>query len=273
MKKTTRMIGIVAIALALTMVLSAGVAVASRPVVSTPETENIRTVTILTCVGSVSETEKLSWDSSNMDLQVIPPLDDGEVVGKLTYQQDLVVTAGGTEFSKTFKADTGNTPNLKVVKSFGYAQGLSIGTLNHDEEVRMQIVAETAITEEVLLCPFAAAALDEIPASCEDVAMGSKLVVTKALASTVTEVVMSESPITVHYQVDARGLGGEAGTMAEGTGEAYMSVYAEDGSAYGCLSLGSVLSYEEKAVAIGSFQLFKEMDYKSVIRPKAMPCD
>ena len=271
MKKTTRMIGIVAIALALTMVLSAGVAVASRPVVPAPQTENIKTMTIITCIGATSEEQTLRWESSNFDLLEALPLVEDEVRGILKYQQDLVVTAGVTEFSKNFKADTGNTPNLKVVKSFGYAQGGTIGTLTHDEEVRMQIIAETAITEEVIPCPFAAAALEEIPASCEDVTMGSKLVVTEVLGSTVSEVVMSDSPISVHYQIDATGLDG-AGTMAEGTGEAYMSVYVEAGSAEGCLALGSILSYEEKAVVTGAFTLFKEMDYESVVRPRAVPC-
>lgn len=269
MKKTIKLIGVIAIAMALTMVLSAGVAVASRPVVPTPETENIKTVTILSCVGATSEEQTLRWDVDNYDLQIIPPLDWGEVVGKMTYQEDLKVTAGATEFSKNFKADTGNTPNLKVVKTFGYMQGGTIGSLIHDEEIIMEIVADAADTDDVMLCPFAAAILPEIPASCERVTMGSKLVVTEALAATVSEIAMSDSPVSVHYQIDATGLDPVLSPMAKGTGKAYMSAYVEDGSTddIADYSLGSVLSYQEEAVVIGAFQLFKEMNYESVIRP------
>ena len=277
MKKTTRLIGIFAIATALTIVLSAGIAAASRPVVPTPETENIHTVTIVECIGAMQEKQSLVWDVSNEDLLNSPPLDlIGEVIGKMTYDQDMVVTDGYIELSKNFEADTGDGQNLDVMLSYGYSQatpyGATIGQLSNDEEISMSIVADWEFTDAVIMCPFASAALFMIPAGCEEVTMGSKIVVTEALATTIGEIEMTDSPITVHYQIDAGGLGG-VGTLAVGTGEAFMSVSVEDGSADEALgitelyTLGSRLTYEEKTVANGLFDLYKSMDYKSVIRP------
>jgi hypothetical protein len=61
------------------------------------------------------------------------------------------------------------------------------------------------------------------------------------------------------YKIDAGGL--KEGAMAKGTISAGVSVYVVDGSDGG---LGSILSYEEKSTASGSFVFHKVMDYTSV---------
>jgi hypothetical protein len=102
------------------------------------------------------------------------------------------------------------------------------------------------------------------------------MVVTDVLTTTVTKVVVSESPVEMHYEVTATGSGG-AGTYAEGHISAEFEVYTEDGSAEGDLhcqlgtvddyTLGSKMSYYEKSTANGLWEFHKEMDYKSLIRP------
>jgi len=84
MKKTTRLIGVIATAMVLLIAFS-GVALASQPVCPTPETEMIKTVTMISCQGMVTEMEKVSWESSNEDLINNPPLGAEEVVGKMDY--------------------------------------------------------------------------------------------------------------------------------------------------------------------------------------------
>jgi hypothetical protein len=274
-KMKTKLTGIVAIAMVLSIAFS-GVALASQPVCPTPETETIKTVTMISCQGMVTETEKVSWESSNEDLINNPPLAGEEVVGKLDYYQDLKVTDGITNFVKDIDVDTGSTPNLNVMKSVGYTQGPTIGSLSHNEEVSFGVAADWAPTGRVMLCPFAAAAENNIPASCEDVKASSSMVVTDVLATTVTRVDISESPLELHYEIDAKGSGG-AGTPAEGHIAAEFDVYVEDGSSdmgdhcgMGNIpgySLGSTLTHYEKSAADGLWEFHKEMDYKSMIRP------
>jgi hypothetical protein len=107
------------------------------------------------------------------------------------------------------------------------------------------------------------------------------MVVTEVLATTRTKVEISESPIDMHYEIDATGLGG-AGTPAVGHIAVTFEVYTEDGSGSGpgdaneghCnqgtpdeWTLGSKLTHYEKSTANGLWEFHKEMDYKSVIRP------
>ena len=278
MKKTTRLIGVIATAMVLSIAFS-GVALASQPVCPTPETETIKTVTMIQCQGMVTEMEKVTWESSNEDLINNPPLGDVEVVGKMDYYQDLKVTDGVTNFIKDIDVNTGSVPNLNVMKSIGYSQGTTIGSLSHDEEVSFGIVANYTDTRDVILCPFAAAAQAVLPASCVDVEASSSMVVTDVLATTVTKVEISESPIELHYEITATGSGG-AGTPGVGHITAEFEVYTEDGSGAGAdftghcdqgtpeeFTLGSKLTHYEKSTANGLWEFHKEMDYKSVIRP------
>ena len=283
MKKTIRLIGVVATAMVLSIAFS-GVALASQPVCPPPETDIIKTVTMIQCQGMVTEVEKVSWESSNEDLINNPPLGMEEVVGKMDYKEDLKVTDGLTNFIKDLDLDTGSSPNLNVMKSIGYTQGPTIGSLSHDEEVSFGIVADFVDTADVILCPFAAAAQTVLPASCVDVSASSRMVVTDVLATTITKVEISEDPIEMRYEVDAKGSGalvpsGIVGAVGSITAE--FEVYTEDGSGAGTddfqghcdqgipgeYTLGSKLLYYEKSTANGVWEFHKEMNYKSVIRP------
>jgi hypothetical protein len=285
MKTTIRLIGVaVAVAMVLSIAFS-GVALASPPVCPPPETDAIKTVTMISCNGMMSEQQKISWETSNEDLINNPPLarfqdaeaNISEVVGKMDYYQDLKVTDGITNFIKDTDVDTGDEPNLNMMKSIGYGQAGTIGSLSHNEKVGFGIVADYVDTQDVILCPFAAAAETVLPASCVDVEASSSMVVTEVLATTVARVDISESPLDLHYQVDATGLDG-AGTPAVGNIESAFEVYTEDGSGAGTAggyqgycsqgtptdyTLGSKLSHYEKSTANGLWAY----DYTSVIRP------
>jgi len=154
------------------------------------------------------------------------------------------------------------------MKSIGYSQAATIGSLSHNEEVSMGIVANYTKTRDVILCPFAAAAQTVLPASCEDVEASSSMVVTDVLATTITKVEISETPVSLHYGITATGSGG-AGTPAQGRITADFSVYAEEGSIDdpANFTLGSRLTYYEKGTARGLWEFHKEMDYESRIRP------
>jgi hypothetical protein len=225
----------------------------------------------------MTEEEKYDWDSSNEDLINNPPLaiqpivglPGGEIVAHLGYSQDLMATDGVTVFTKIFEADTGDTPNLDTMKSIGYVAG-EIGALSHDESVSMSIVSDWTPTNTVVLCPFAPAALPNLPAGCEDVTMSSTMVVTNVKATTLAEVGMTETPLHMHYEINAAGVDGG---LAEGSASVSMNAHAQDGSAAGvnpippapAYWLGSELTYTEHTTVHGFFDLYKSMDFQSQI--------
>jgi hypothetical protein len=172
---------------------------------------------------------------------------------------------GETVFVKDFGIDTDDAPNLNVMTSIGYKTG-EIGALSYDERVGMTIIANPTATRDVILCPFASAAVDELPASCEDVSAGSSMMVTDVLATTRTKVGITESPVSLDYWITATGSEG-AGTPAHGRIAAEFSVFAEAGSAGTDLGLGSRLTHYERSSANGWWEFSKEMGYESRIRP------
>jgi len=77
MKKTTRVIGVVATAMVLAIAFS-GVALASHPVPPTKETEILDLTTNIKCNGSVVESQRLSLGIDSGNLLDNPPLAAGE---------------------------------------------------------------------------------------------------------------------------------------------------------------------------------------------------
>jgi hypothetical protein len=261
MEKKARMTGVVVMAMAL-MITFCGVPAASRPACPTLETQSVKTVTLISCRGGVTEEVKVNWESSNKDILNSPPLQNREVIGRMDYRESVKVTNGETRFVKDMGVDTGDTPNLDVMGSVGYNQVDTIGSLSHDEDVGMSIVANWCPTEGVLPCSFAIHATDNIlPASSEDVSAGSSMVVTDVLATTRGKVGITEAPVSLHYGVTATGPGG-AGTPAHGSIAAQFSASALEGSAENVdqYALGSRMTYYERSSARGLWEFHAEMD-------------
>jgi len=121
--KKMKISGVTAIAILMIVIMTIafiGVASAGRPACSTPETQSIRTVTMIKCEGMVTHQVNSKWESSNEDLLNSPPLQADEVYGEVTYNEDLKALDGETVFVKDFGIDTGDTPNLNVMTSMGY---------------------------------------------------------------------------------------------------------------------------------------------------------
>ena len=257
MKKTTRLIGVVAIAMALTIAFS-GVALASQPVKPTKETEILDITTDITCSGTVVESQGLSLDIDSKDLLDNPPLADGEIYGGIKYDEKMIGLSGTTEFDKCFEVDTSKTaPNLDVHKQIGYTAGF-LGSLSHHEQVGMKAIAagKTKKTTKKELCPFRkpTTTYKKVPGSCEEVHAYSEMFVTSVQATTETEVGITEAPVNLNYRVNAKG----TGLVVAGVG-----VYVEDGRGGANSTLGSRMMYKEKSIAYGEFEFTKEVGYKS----------
>jgi hypothetical protein len=257
MKRMIRLTAITIIIMMFMMIAFTGVAVASRPAEPTPETAGITTVTMIKCIGMVTHETKFKWESSNEDL--LNSLQPGEVYGKVTYNEDLKALGGETEFVKDLGIDTGDTPNLDVMTSMGYKAG-EIGALSYDESASMTLIANPAATGDVVLCPFASVAVPMLPASCEEVSAGSSMMVTEVLATTITKVGITESPVNLRYEIDATGIGDVA---------AGMGAFIESGSLadVGAYSLGTRMSYVGRSSASGVWDFSKTIEYVSAIRP------
>ena len=87
-------------------------------------------------------------ESSSKDLLDNPPLyagKAGERYGKIKYDEKMIGLSGATDFDKCLEVDTGTAPNLAVEKQIGYTSG-ELGSLSHDEEVGMNVVATAKTT-------------------------------------------------------------------------------------------------------------------------------
>ena len=271
MKKTIGLIGVVAMAMAL-MIAFSGVASASQPVKPTKETECIGITTEIICSGTVVESQGFSLESSSKDLLDNPPLyagKAGEKYGKIKYDEKMIGLSGATEFDMCFEVDTSKTaPNLHVHKQIGYKQGV-LGSLSHDEQVGMNIVATAKTTrktkkESVLpeeeeewkkkLCPFkkVTKTTKTVPASCEEVNAYSEMVVTEVSATAETKIGITEAPVNLGYKINAEG----KGLVAAGVGVSVVDGRGKD-------TLGSRMMYKEKSIAYGDFEFGKEVGYKS----------
>ena len=202
MKKATRLIGAVAIAMVLSIAFS-GVALASRNVKPTPETLTLTITTEIVCDRKVKEIEQLNWECSSKNLDNI--LKGSEKMGQIKYKEIMIGSGGDTEFTNNFKIDTGKTPNLVVTKSIGYTVAGEKGSLSHAEGVDMSLISS---------------------GSCVYVAAESSMSMTEVQATTETKAQMTRTP-KLHYEIYAGGLEGP-GSAAEGTISAGMRASVDD---------------------------------------------
>jgi hypothetical protein len=260
MKKSIRLVGTVAIAMAL-IIAFYGVATASYPVPPTSETENLDITTTIISNRMVVESEGLGLEIGSGNLLDNPPLANDEIYGKIRYDEKMIGLNGTTNFSKVFSVDTKTAPNLAVTKNIGYKQG-ELGSLSYAEQVELEITVRDAPEDDDTfdlvkqLCPFdwtwegADRATTKL-GNCEGVNTYSEMVVTEVLATAETNVGITEGdPVSLGYEITAEG----DGFVAAGVG-----VYAEDGR--GGHALGSRWIYNDKSIAYGEFTFCKDVGY------------
>jgi hypothetical protein len=222
MKRKIELICVVAIAMALMIVLSSGVALASYRVKPTSQTETIKTTTEIACDKTVIESAELNWECSSKNLDNM--FQSGEKQGQIKYNENMIGSDGATEFNKEFKVNTGKKPNLVVTKNIEYASG-ELGSLSHDEVVGMSLISTK---------------------SCGYVAAESSMTVTEVLATTETKAWITSAP-KLHYEIDAEG----AGDVTAG-----MHAFVEEGRYKKPVSK---LKLDDKSTASGLFEFHKSI--------------
>jgi hypothetical protein len=271
MKTTTRLIGVVAIAMVLSIAFS-GVALACCPIPETVCTSKISTTTAVTCMGTVTESESLNFQQATVDINAIPPLAAGELYADTRYSEDLMSSDGYINYMKAFDLDTSNSEglpefNLEVAKTFDYVANNG-GRLVFSETVAIDAISDWQ-PNPPLMCPFAAQPAGQIPESCEYVAAGSTLDVTEVSATTNTQTITTAmssdtTPITMHYDISAGGTDLTSTAGAVGSASAFMTVHDMEGQIIGP-ALGSEVTYVEELTVSGIFEFSTSKDYVSGI--------
>jgi hypothetical protein len=277
MKRTTRLIGIVAIAMVLSIAFS-GVALASCTVPETEQTSRIETTTEVICMGTMIEDESLIFDQASTDLLALPPLDadTSERYASTRYSESMIARDGYTSFVKDFAMDSSNTEaplyNLDVEKTFDYLANNG-GGLIYSESVAIDVLSLFDEDADVM-CAFALAG-DDLLDSCEYVEAGSTLDVTEVSTTThartiTTALACDSTPVILHYDIRAGPTDLTTTPLAVGSASAYMTAHDmagrgqdEDGDA----QLGAEVSYRETISVSGLFDLYKDMNYRSGIIP------
>ena len=298
MNTTHRIRMIVAVAVALTIAV-AGIASASPTVQPPTETSIITTTVAIECHGTVTEVEDLDGaysfigNDTTMDVNNSDWDDDlaqGESVAQIQYSENLKAVDGFTQFTKDFKWDGENGPNLAVDKRLAYVEDVTsaISWVDNTENVGMTIVTEgddNRVGEDVAaLCVWAQGVC--IPPTNELVAAGSQLyMVDLVSATTKTSVSTTESPRLAH-RITGTGIPGYGayvdtvlgpegtldGPYGVGTISAGMKVSSQEGR--GCdydnngteyYPMAGELTYDEMTTAKGYWDFDKSMTYEAQI--------
>jgi len=261
-------IGIIAIAMVALLAFT-GIVMADPRVNATPELQGITTTTTIDVVGSASDVDTMSWAISNL-ATTAPPLVDGESIAFSTYSDKLTATDGFILWKKDAvitTADTIGTPNVQMDATLQFDAMDGTGRAVREESMMLDTVGNERSTVDAVLCPFAADKSANIPEYCNYVSMGSK--VDTSLTNTVTQAkesfigVVSDFPVTMNYQIAAKGLQYDGVTFPM-SGSASAALVVDIKEARNGTGLAETLVYKETSSASGSINTFnKVMGYQS----------
>lgn len=277
-----RKLGILAVA-AMFVVGFAGFAMASPPVPPCPETGRIVTNTSIECVGTTTESQ--SYNNTYMagaGSQLNPPMALGPEgsVAQIRYEQDLKAIDGYTRLEKSFVADSGEAPNLKVSKDVGFVGDpmSPIGKMDVSEKVAMTVISNQ---QEGFngggipsLCPFANPGIT-LPPTNELIVAGSKATLKVGVLDTDSLVTTTASPV-LQYSITGSGVGtisaGMIAQIQEGTGSTWDDDNDPLTPEVPTNDLQKTEKYTEMATASGLIANFhKDMSYTAIIPAVGLP--
>jgi hypothetical protein len=265
-------IGFVVIAMAMLIALT-GMAVADSGVNQVPETQGITTALTIQAIGTVTETESMVWQLTNVPALArnANGLAGAQVQYVSSYTENTIADQGYTSYAKTLAIDTankvGNQYNVKADKIVEFI-GSDTGRMISEESLLLDGMGQTQAINDVMLCPFAAAVTTRFPAFCNIVEMGSAVDVTiGSLATSADErhVMANADPMVVaDYSVKLTGFGD---IPAMGSAMAYINAHIQEGRGADETLKAEDLVYSEVSTASGDITIFqKVMNYESGMR-------
>ncbi len=169
--------------------------------------------TSIDCEGTVKEKVSYKWtygtgdfDAKNMTLS------EGSAA-QIRYSADLRAIDGQVNLERTFKADTGDVPNLEVSKDVGYVAGDGlISMISDTEKVGMSVVdrgeegQNGSVFDMSMICPWNNRGQDEGLVTCGFAVAGSSIKAKELSSSTYARVQTTKSP-SLKYNITANGKG------------------------------------------------------------------
>ena len=256
------------------MALITGGVVADTGIFQTPETQGLTTGTTIQALGTVTETDGLTWIIST---DTIPPEDLFFIYYATSYNEETIADQGLVSYAKTASLDTAeqavgqdNFATSKIVEFIG----LDTGRMTSSESEVIDGASSGFPGEDNFICPFAATEFAFIPAFCNIEEMGSDMDLTiGSLATETGEHFLGYSAdpgVSMDYSVKLTGFGD---VPAMGSADAYINVHvqeAREGPVINDGATGAIkaedLIYSEMSTASGDITLFqKVMGYDSQV--------
>jgi len=263
-----------AILIVAAIMLFMGAAAADTGVPQVPETQGFTTGTTIQALGTVTETDGLTWILTTDEIPPNLPL-GADIYYTTSYSENTIADQGLVSYTKSSALDTAqkvtgqyNLNAAKVVEFIGLDTGRMITSEDAVIDGAMEILLNA---DEQFICPFAAPVGSYVPAFCNIVEMGSSADLTLASLTTSMDerhVVESGDPgVTMDYSAKITGFGD---VPAMGSVAAFINVHTQEGRQASVEREGfekaSDLIYQETSTAAGDITLFqKVMGYDSKV--------
>jgi hypothetical protein len=208
--KTSGFIG-VAVALVVLVALT-GSAMADRPANAVPETQGVSITQVVNCVGTVMESESLTWvqtggNQTYANWDHLAGTNDTQYT--TGYSDTFIAPDGQTNLVKTSALDTANKVlnqnNFKVSTQIQYVSAGNGARATRDESLMLDGVGDTGTISGAMLCPFASVMNGNVfPSFCNVQIAGSKFDMTQAnVVTNANERFLGSAdyPVTFHYDV------------------------------------------------------------------------
>jgi hypothetical protein len=235
-----------------TLMLLSGFAVADRGIDPVLETQGITLSTTIDAVGNLASSTDAQWRITDDEygLSALPPLglrelfnDEesgwwwtlGAAVYSSTYSEETYSNGLGLiAYDKELDVETGGQlagqSNIEAVKQLGFV-GVDGSRVYSDEMIFVDGVANPTLTNQTVLCVFAADEADWIAAYCNYAEAGSTIDMTTANVRTASNdrFIMPSGDYTVELNHDLQVSELVTGLPSTGTATAYMDVLIQEG--------------------------------------------
>jgi hypothetical protein len=203
----------------LVLIAMTGIVMADARIPATPEIQGISTSTSINALGTVAQTDSLTWVITNKG-NLTPPLIHHQTVFTTTYDDKLSAVSGQTTWKKDAAISTadqvGSQQNIKMDANLQY-EADGTGRATREESIVLDGASDPLEMDEIYMCPFAEDVIAHNPAFCNYISAGSRIDTT--LTSTVTQAKESfvgkytDFPVTVGYSIAAKGITYSDGTV------------------------------------------------------------
>jgi hypothetical protein len=272
-----------------------GCAMAAQPVPETIGTAGITSTTSIECIGTVTQSDSLTWIQSN-DPNGAPPLESATVdtggtmastgtgltlsgnTGQIRYTSgytsNLQVVQGTTILTKSVSLNNANQiadhNNIETNTLLTFVASNEAGQAVGSEDILLDGTGATATSADKSWSPFGISATGLNPPFAATVNSGSSFnILLGTIDTQATQRFIAESadvPVSQTYSITGRGITSSSGTTpAGGTMSAFMNVHIQEGiiedsataGAYD-IGLGSDIQYASAVSASGYISSFNQ---------------